>query len=58
MRPSGMAASIRSRPPAIGRSTISVSIHPGATQLTVTSRAASSTATDLVSETRAPLLAA
>ena len=58
MRPSGMARSIAWRPCAMGRSTISVSIHPGATQFTVTSRSASSTATDLVKEMSAPLLAA
>jgi hypothetical protein len=59
MRPSGMAASMRARPPpAIGAATISVSIQPGATQLTVIPRGASSTATLLTSEIIAPLLAA
>ena len=58
IRWSGIVAAIRSRPPpAYGSALISVSTHPGATQLTVMS-GAHSIASDLVIAMRAPLVAA
>ena len=57
-RPSGIDASMRSRPAAMGFATISVSTQPGATQLTVMPRGASSTATLLVRAIIAALVAA
>src|SRR5690606_6491302 len=59
MRPSGMPAAMRSRPPpANGTAHISVSTQPGATQFTVLPRGASSIAMLLTNEITAPLVAA
>ena len=59
MRPIGMDAAARSRPPAsITAATISVSTQPGATLFTVIPRGASSIASDFTNEIVAPFAAA